>query len=389
MSLELSALFDPITINDVEIRNRFVMPAMQRGWGVDGQVSDRTAEYYGERARGGTGLIITESLGIDHPASSLDFGELHLTPHTRDGWKKCVDIVHAEGSRFLMQLWHCGAVRMEGQGKRPDVPPISPSGIFAGKPRGVAATADDLQELKDAWVSAAVMAIELGADGVELHMAHGYLLHQFLWQESNLRTDGYGGDDMANRVRFPAEVARAVRDAIGPGPILSCRISQWAEWDYAAKIARTPEELRILISTLEGAGVDLFNISTRYLYKPEWEDSPLPLAAWVKSMTSKPVVAVGSIGMNIDLMHTGYSDQVEEHPLVETLTDALERFERDEFDMLAVGRSIIGDASFVNKVREGRFTDVRPFTRRDLVDMLEQSEGHVPEEIRQRAQVAD
>lgn len=385
----MTGLFDPIVINDVEIRNRFVMPAMQRGWGVEGQVSDRTVEYYGERARGGTGLIITESLGIDHPAGSLDFGELHLTQQTRDGWKRCVDIAHEGGSKFLMQLWHCGAVRMEGQGKRPEVPPISPSGLFAGKPRGVAATSADLEELKAAWVEAAVTATELGADGVELHMAHGYLLHQFLWHESNRRTDGYGGDDMQDRVRFPAEVARAVRAAIGPGPILSCRISQWAEWDYKARIARTPEELGVMLAALESAGVDLFNVSTRYLYQPEWEGSPLPLAGWVKAMTTKPVISVGSIGLNIDLMRTGYTDIKETQPLVESLTDAVERFGRSEFDMLAVGRSIIGDANFVNKVRAGRFADVRPFTRKDLLEFVEQGEGQVPDEIKDLARAAD
>ena len=383
MSIDVSPLFEPLTINELTLPNRFVMPAMQRGWGIEGQVSDKTINYYRERAEGGTGLIITESLGVDHPAASLEIGELHLNKSTRDAWARCVETVKGAGGNFLLQLWHPGAVRQEGQGLRPDVPPISPSGVFAGKPRGQAATAQDLEDLTAAWVNAAVDAKEMGADGVEIHMAHGYLLHQFLWHESNMREDGYGGEAMADRVRFPAQVVASVRNAVGPRFAISCRISQWAQWDYDAKLARTPDELRTMITTLREAGADVFHMSQRYFQKPEWPDSPLSLAGWVKSVTDAPVITVGSVGLNVDLMQTLYSEREEQNTLASSLDELLARFRAGEFDLVAVGRSIIADPEFVNKVGEGRLEDVRPFTRRDIADVLDGiGEDDVPEEIR-------
>jgi 2,4-dienoyl-CoA reductase-like NADH-dependent reductase (Old Yellow Enzyme family) len=386
MAIDVSPLFQPLTINDLTLPNRFVMPGMQRSWGIEGQVSDKTINYYRERAEGGTGLIITEALGVDHPAASLEVGELHLNAATRDGWARCVEVVKGAGGNFLLQLWHPGAVRKEGQGLRPEVPPISPSGEFAGKPHGRAASAQDLEDLKAAWVQAAVTARDIGADGVEIHMAHGYLLHQFLWSESNRREDHYGGEAMADRVRFPAEIVAAVRDAVGGRFVISCRISQWAEWDYEAKVARTPEELETMIIALRRAGADVFHMSKRYFHKPEWPDSPLPLAGWVKTVTDAPVITVGSVGLDVDLMQTLYSDRPERQTLTSSLGELAVRFERGEFDLVAVGRSIIADPEFVNKLRDGRFDEIRPFTRADLADVLDNlDDDDVPEEIKNLA----
>ena len=384
MTLDTSILFEPLTINGVTLRNRIVMPAMQRAWGQDGQIDDRTLDYYRERAAGGTGLLVTESLAIDHPTAYIGGAELRINNDTRDGWERCVKAIHAEGAAFLMQLWHIGAVLPEGEGGLPGVSRISPSGLFDGQPRGVAASRQDLEELKAAWVAAATTAMDLGADGVEIHMAHGYLLHQFLWDQSNVRTDGYGGDAMADRVRFPAEVVAAVRAAVGPEAIVSCRFSQWAEWDYDAKVAPTPADLRVLVGALESAGVDIFNVSTRYLSRPEWPDeSELPLAGWIKSMTSKHVVAVGSVGLNIDFMSSAFTTLPETQTLDTSIGDAVTRMKRGEFDLLAVGRSIIGDPEFAAKVQQGRLSDIRQFTRADLSSVL--ADVHLPDEIRDNA----
>src|ERR1700752_5226629 len=97
MPIDISPLFQPLTINDLTLPNRFVMPGMQRSWGIEGQVSDKTINYYRERAEGGRGLIITEALGVDPPAASLEVGELHLNAATRDGWERCVDVIKRAG----------------------------------------------------------------------------------------------------------------------------------------------------------------------------------------------------------------------------------------------------------------------------------------------------
>jgi 2,4-dienoyl-CoA reductase-like NADH-dependent reductase (Old Yellow Enzyme family) len=232
----------------------------------------------------------------------------------------------------------------------------------------------------------------MGFDGVEVHMAHGYLLHQFLWHEMNSRDDGHGGERMTDRVRFPSRVLRAIRDAVGPDFVISCRISQWAEWDYDAKLARSPEELRELVETLEADGADLFHMSTRYFHNPEWPDRDgRGLAGWVSSMTEVPVVTVGSVGLDVDLMQTLYSDKEERQTLGSSLEELTARFDAGEFDLVAVGRSIIGDPEFVNKLAAGRLEEIRPFTRADLADILPDADGHdIPDEIRNLArQTAD
>jgi 2,4-dienoyl-CoA reductase-like NADH-dependent reductase (Old Yellow Enzyme family) len=386
--VDLSPLFAPLTVNGLTLPNRFVMPGMQRGWGDDGRVSDRMIDYYVQRVRGGAGLVITEGLVVDHPAAALGVGELRLDPGTSDGWARCAEAIKAAGGATFMQFWHPGAVRTEDHD--PAVPPLSPSGRFAGRPHGRAATKQDLDDLAGAWVTAAVTAQAIGFDGVELHMAHGFLLHQFLWRETNRRTDGWGGDAMADRARFPARVLRDVRRAVGPDFVISCRISQWAESDYDARVARTPQELAELVAVLDAGGTDLFHMSTRYFQRPEWpERDSRGLAGWVKSMTTKPVVTVGSLGLDIDMMSTLFTERPEGHPLEAGLRELVARYERGEFDLVAVGRSMIGDPRFVEKLRAGRLDEIRPFTRADLADHLAGLEGHeLPDEIRSQAQDA-
>ena len=107
-------------------------------------------------------------------------------------------------------------MRMDGQGHYPEVAPIGPSGLFAGKPRGRAATKEDIRYVIAAFVDAALLAQEIGFDGIEIHMAHGYLFHQFLWPVSNLREDEYGGS-MANRVRLRRRLWRGCAKRSGHG----------------------------------------------------------------------------------------------------------------------------------------------------------------------------
>lgn len=162
------------------------------------------------------------------------------------------------------------------RGPDPSAPTISPSGLCQkDNANGRSATDGDLEELKEAYARTAQLAIEAGADGVEFHAAHGYLLDQFLWAETNVREDSYGGSMMEDRARFPGELVAAVRHAIGPKPIISIRFSQWKEIDYDAKTFQTPEDLQIFVRALEAAGVDIFHASTRRFFLPEWLGSPL------------------------------------------------------------------------------------------------------------------
>src|SRR3984885_9005002 len=256
---DITPLLQPLRIRGLQLRNRFVMPGMQRYWCVDGAPDHRLREYYRRRVLGGASLVISESCAIDHPSATKNPTFARISPDTREAWRKCVAGVHEAGGAMFLQLWHQGAVNYGGDAEsNPDFVALSPSGLsHPGESFGRAATGAELDGIKQAFVQGALDAAEIGADGVELHAAHGFLLDQFLWPGTNLRTDGYGGPSITDRAAFVAEGAAAVRAATGPEFVISVRISQWKESDYDAKIVQQPAELGQLITMLRGAGADL------------------------------------------------------------------------------------------------------------------------------------
>ncbi|MFI9505496.1 alkene reductase [Nocardia sp. NPDC052566] len=218
---ETAALFTPVTLGALELPNRLFMAPMTRSRAVGGRPDARTAEYYAQRAA--AGLIITEGI----QPSVLGQGYID-TPGLHDAaqiaaWRTVTDAVHAAGGRIFAQLMHTGRV---GHPSLHGELPVGPSPIATGGgmytaegllehpvPREM--TIADIDAAVREHVSAARNAIEAGFDGVELHGANGYLLHQFLADGSNVRTDEYGGS-IDNRVRLAIQVAAAVSAAIGP-----------------------------------------------------------------------------------------------------------------------------------------------------------------------------
>lgn len=379
--IDTSALFAPLRIKGIELRNRFVVPSMQRGVSADGKPTDELAAYYRSRAEGGFALIMSESCAVDHPSAGGGTKVLKMAPDTRDAWRRCVEGVREAGGHMFLQLWHRGAVHEEFR----DDPlalarTISPSGLLtATKPGGRPIKLTELGELKDAFVAAAVAAQEIGASGIELHGAHGYLLDQFLWPSTNRREDGYGGDDIAQRVRFPAEVVAAIRKAVGEHFVISFRFSQWKVTDYlTGQIVFSPEELGVMLGVLRRAGVDVFHVSTRRFHTPEWLGSDLSLAGWARKLTDAPVLAVGSVGGNTDLQSIYRTEPsgTEESagPIADivstSLAEVMRRFNRGEFDLVAVGRASIGDPEWVNKVAAGRYDVIRKFELDHLLSLI-------------------
>jgi 2,4-dienoyl-CoA reductase-like NADH-dependent reductase (Old Yellow Enzyme family) len=368
--VDISSLFSPFTLRRMTLANRFIMPGMQRGWCSGGEPLQGMADYYRRRVGGGISLVISEACAIDHPTSTGQPSAGYIDASTVEAWSRCVEAVHEAGGHMLIQLWHEGAMRKEAVGgKHPGSSSVSPSGlVYAGKKNGRSATADDLAELKAAYVRSALAAMEAGADGVEVHGAHGFLVDQFLWSETNRRDDGYGGDDIRDRLRFPCEVVAAIRQALGPEPAIGFRFSQWKETNYEARIAETPDELGVLLSALRAAGVDVFHVSTRYFWRPAWPGSDLGLAGWCKSLTDAAVVTVGSVGLDTDVMTTLVAKKEAKQAVEPTLRELVRRFDRGEFDLVAVGRSTISDPDWVRKVREGRYSEIRGFVKEDVLD---------------------
>jgi len=350
----------------MHLESRVVVPGIQRMWCVDGASDHRLRGYYRRRILGGAALVISESCAINHPSATKDPTFAQISTGTKEAWRAVIDTVHEAGGCMFLQLWHQGAVDYGGDAKRnPDFVALSPSGFsHPGEAFGRAATVAELHSIRDAFVQGAIDAREIGADGIELHSCHGFLLDQFLWPRTNARTDQYGGPTIAERAAFPAEVAAAVRQAVGPEFVISMRISQWKESDYDARIVETPDELGSLIPILRSAGVDIFHVSTRRFWTPEFEGSDLGLAGWVKSFTDAAVIAVGSIGLDIDVMATLTGHEAK--PTGSSRMDELvRRFGRGDFDLVSVGRSQIGDPDWVAKMRDGRIPDIRAFRKDD------------------------
>ncbi|MFD5747431.1 12-oxophytodienoate reductase [Streptomyces sp. NPDC127033] len=306
------------------------------------------------------GLIVTEGTYIRHDSAGdsvrapLFHGEDALT-----GWKNVVAEVHRAGGRILAQICHVGVQRPEGAGPVPDAPTASPSGLgLDGAPAGKAMTQDDLDAVIAAFAEAATAAERTGFDGVELHGAHGFLIDQFLWERTNRRTDGYGGDPVA-RTRFAAEIVAACRKAVSADFPIVFRTSQWKVKHYDARLATTPQELEAILTPITEAGVDAFHSSTRRYWMPEFEGSDLNLAGWTKKLTGKATISVGSVGLD-KVFEPGFQNGSRTE--VAGIENLLDRLERDEFDLIAIGRALIADPERARKVLTGDTEALIPFT---------------------------
>jgi 2,4-dienoyl-CoA reductase-like NADH-dependent reductase (Old Yellow Enzyme family) len=219
----MPTLFEPASVGKLDLSNRLVMAPLTRNRaGADGVPQDIAVEYYRQRAT--AGLIITEGT----QPSAVGQGYLNTpgvhTPEQIEGWRSVADAVHGEGGHIVVQLMHVG--RVGHPDNKDGLETVAPSAIAAPDeiftangmqpyPVPRALETDELAGIVQEFVHAAKSAVEAGLDGVELHAANGYLLHQFLSPAANQRTDAYGGSP-ENRARLVIEVARAVTAAIGP-----------------------------------------------------------------------------------------------------------------------------------------------------------------------------
>jgi 2,4-dienoyl-CoA reductase-like NADH-dependent reductase (Old Yellow Enzyme family) len=309
--------------------------------------------------KGGVGLIITEGTGIGRPASLNDDGVPRFHGEALAAWKKVADEVHAAGGLIAPQLWHVGSVPGKALPGKFD----SPSGISSpGEQVGEPLTEAEIADTTVAFARAAADAKRLGFDAVELHGAHGYLIDQFFWDVTNKRTDSYGGRTLSERARFAADVLKAVRAAVGGDFPVILRISQWKAQDFSAKLATNPEELEAWVAPLADAGADVFHCSQRRFWEPEFKGSDLNLAGWVKKLTGKPTITVGSVGFDVDFMDSFQGEPTR----TQSLDALLKRLERGEFDLVAVGRALLSDPEWLRKIEDGRAHELRGFDPKSL-----------------------
>lgn len=384
MSETSAGVIDPLLqtfqLGELRFPNRIVMAPMTRNHSPNGVPGDNVAAYYRRRAEGGVGCLITEATCVEHPGAVGDAGlGEHGTPYmwgeaALAGWRKVVDEVHAAGSLIFTQLWHMGVMKRPGTGPYPDYPACRPNGLWGPtdkitvlKPEYLASVAaptrpmseSDIADVIAAFAASAANAKTLGFDGIALHGGHGYLIDSFLWAATNTRSDRWGGDHIG-RTRFVVELIKAVRAAIGPAMPISLRYSQWKSQDYDAKLAHTPTELEEILTPLCDAGVDVFEASTRNFALAEFEGSPLGLAAWTKKVTGKPSMMVGGVCVQ----RGPYQSALTPPSTVNNLDQVMLRFERGDFDLLAVGRSLLNDPNWLRRVRAGE--ELLPFDPKSM-----------------------
>jgi 2,4-dienoyl-CoA reductase-like NADH-dependent reductase (Old Yellow Enzyme family) len=344
------------------------MAPMTRSQSPQNIPTREVSKYYRRRAEGGAGLIITECTFIDHPAANCFtnapafHGEEALS-----AWAHVVGEVHKVGGKIMPQIWHAGPSHKREAGSNKNISSIGPMDLFKNTRQIVKGMSKhDIQAVISAFSKAASNAKIIGFDGIEIHGAHGYLIDQFLWHRGNQRTDEYGGS-LENRVRFACEIVESVRDAVGTEFPICFRFSQWKLNDYNARIAYDARELERLLIPLVRAGVDLFHVSTRRFWQPAFSDSELSLAGWTKKITRRPVIAVGSVGINepfsLDIFSNDVRLKAKSIDLVE------DKLTNGEFDLVAVGRAILADANWPNKIRSGQLDKIAPFTSEYLATL--------------------
>ena len=359
MSSGIAPLFKPFRVHNLNLPNRIVMAPMTRSHSPDGVPGENVAAYYRRRAEGGVGLIMTEGTAINHPSAVNDpkvpnfHGEAALA-----GWAKVAAEVHAVGGHIMPQLWHVGMMRKPGELPNVEVMPFGPSGITTtGKKVAEPPSEKEIEAVIAAYGEAAGNAKRLGFDGIELHGAHGYLIDQFFWELTNTRTDRFGGD-LVGRTRFGVEVVEACRSATGPDFPIVLRYSQWKSSDYAAKLAKTPQELEKFLAPLVNAGVDIFHCSQRRFWEPEFEGSAMNLAGWTKKLSGKPTITVGSVGLDGDITNSFEGKTIRHMDIAKVV----KMVEDGEVDLVAVGRALLADPAWPTKIREGRAKDLAALT---------------------------
>lgn len=371
MSYSTDVLFRPFSVGTLSLPNRIVMAPMTRTFAPNGIPGESNAAYYRKRAEGGVGLILSEGTVVGRPAARNESGVpfFHGEP-ALEGWKGVIDAVHAAGGRMGPQLWHTGSTR-GSRGWEPDAPVESPSGLVGpGEPRGEVMGEEAIADTIAAFAKAAADAKRLGFDTVEIHGAHGYLIDQFFWQGTNERTDRYNGATLKERARFAAEVVAAMRAAVGPGFPLILRVSQWKQQDYGARLAATPAEMADWLVPLVEAGVDVLHCSQRRFWDAEFPEidgeAGLNFAGWAKKLTGAATISVGSVGLTSDFFGA-FGGQGSQSDGLEKL---VQRMERDEFDLIAVGRALISDPAWARKIKSSDTAQLKGFDAASLAELV-------------------
>lgn len=329
-------------IGFLSVKNRFVMPPLVTNLGdEEGRVTEDSIAYYRERARGGFGLIITEVTAVCPRGKGFP-RELGIWREDQiPGYRRLIDAIHQEGSKVFVQLHHAGRQTKSEiiRGQVPEAPSPIPCPVMQEWPEEM--TKERIREMIGAFGDAALRAKKAGADGVEIHGAHGYLIGEFMSAYANQRKDEYGGN-LQNRMRFPIEIVKEIRKKTGEDFLISFRFS----YDEKVRRGNTVEDSIQMAQMLEQASVDVLNVSIGVYESASYisASSALPRGFTryqtkkIRSKVSIPVISVGR-----------YDRQTAE----EALRDGAA-------DFIAFGRASLADPKLPQKMMEGREEEIIP-----------------------------
>jgi 2,4-dienoyl-CoA reductase-like NADH-dependent reductase (Old Yellow Enzyme family)/thioredoxin reductase len=334
-------LFQPGRIGTLETRNRIIGSPMERNYcTAEGRVTQRYIDYMEARARGGAGLFYTEATYVDPRGKGRTYQMgLHDDDLVPD-FARLVRAVHRHGGIIGPELNYGGRVVQPWisglQSRAPSVVPYAGAGGFA--PRAL--DLSEISEIVQRFADAARRAIEAGCDFVGIHSAHGYLLSQFLSPWCNKREDEYGGG-LAGRMRFPLEVVRAVRQAIGGGPPILYRISGDEHQDNGLSLA----DVCAIAPHLVAAGVDLIDVSAGMYETNWWITQPMEMPQGVLAPLAREVRRHVDVPVSVSGRLTDPS--VADHLIASGSSD-----------FVTLGRALHADPAFPNKARDGRTDDI-------------------------------
>lgn len=345
----LEHLFSPGKIGTMAPKNRIVMTAMGNYLAnTDGTVSEKDLAFYGARAKGGVGTIITECASVDFERGK---GNTHQISVADDkfipGLKRLAEEIHQYDGKIVVQIYHPG--RQGISVINGNLPMMAPSAVEcpAVHQPAVAMSEEEIKEMVAKFINAAVRLKKAGIDGVEVHAAHGYLIHEFLSPRANKRTDKYGGS-LENRMRFLEEIVTGIREQCGRDYPLLVRLSidEFADTvGHPDDGLQLPESVRIA-KRLEELGVDAIDASsgTYETMNTAWEPTSFEqgwkvhLSEAVKKEVNIPVIRVAVI------RDPEFADQV---------------IAEGKMDFVGSARQHFADAEWANKAREGRCGDIR------------------------------
>jgi 2,4-dienoyl-CoA reductase-like NADH-dependent reductase (Old Yellow Enzyme family)/NADPH-dependent 2,4-dienoyl-CoA reductase/sulfur reductase-like enzyme len=338
--VSLDTLFSPFSVATLEIQNRIVMPPMATNYASPkGFATERQIAYYVERAKGGVGYITVEHTGILQQGKASPNMLLISSDEHASRIEKLVRAVHDAGGKIVIQINHAGRQTTSAVTGSPIVGP-SPISCPTRNETPRELSVGEIEEITEAFVAAANRVKTIGADGVELHMAHGYLLCSFLSPFSNRREDQYGGN-IPGRTRFAREVLKSVRNRLGSEFPISCRLSGDEYVDGGLTIDETKQIAQVLET--EGANVlhvSACNAASGYLNHPPYyikEGVFVHLAQAIKSVVNIPVITVGRI------RNPAMADEI--------LRDG-------KADLVSMGRALLADPHMPRKAREGHMEEI-------------------------------